>query len=132
MALPERRTPPHHHAPDRQAPNVSDKRAAYDARLGDAATDLRRHADELTRLRQTDSNDIGPEDYFTRGVQLLSSAYSDVRRHRESLAFLANAEPHRVPIPRLAAILGISINTFRSWLPRLNPPRLFDDPFRER
>lgn len=121
MADTTEHTPP----PD---PAEQQKNAACNQRITTTIEDLQRHADTLERLRR------GPleESTYVELIRELTRTESTVRRHRESLAFLATAEPRRVPINTLAQALDVSINTFRSWMPRLNTAVTPDDPFQER
>lgn len=110
---------------------MQDKTAACQQRLDHTTTDLRKHADILDHLR-ADIGTADPTEHYTRILAALSQLHTDVRRHRESMAFIANAEPDRLPITTTANALGISVNTLRSWLPRLNATPTLDDPFQER
>lgn len=98
-------------------PGSDTQRTLMNQHLTALAEELRQFADAVEVLRD---NPPGEDRHgYVEAVSLASRAASAAYVRANHLAYVARSEPAQVSIPRLAAALGVSVNTLRTRLPRI-------------
>lgn len=105
--------------PDEDTSASDSKEAVFKGRLKALADDLRRASEALEALGSNPEQEPDQKHFYAEAIRQTVLIRDRSGREAEQFAYLANAEPDRVSISRLATMLGISINTLRVKLPHV-------------